>query len=45
VLVVVMLAARLTSPVVLKAPVEVMLPVAFLVTVPLLVIARRAARG
>jgi hypothetical protein len=35
--VVVMFAARLTSPVVLKAPVEVMLPVAFLVITPLLV--------
>ena len=34
---VVMFAARFTFPVVLKAPVEVMLPVAFLVSVPLLV--------
>jgi hypothetical protein len=38
VLVVVMLAARLTLPVALKAPVELMLPVPLLVSVPLLVI-------
>ena len=37
VFVVVMFAARFTSPVVLNAPVEVMLPVAFLVSTPLLV--------